>query len=181
MAAVASPPCGLLLLSPFSDVYRKMGYVDGKTDADLLIEEDPFEEDEERILILKVLPPSTPPPLTVFPSPPVVLPGYEGADGPAPADGGGSQGPGWQDQGVQDWPSAASGLHPVCPAPSQPAPQAHDARVGRGEIEKGTRGGGSYSSRHLSINLFTAPIQFVYTRHCMYLFAYMYNGSDVCI
>lgn len=36
----------------------KMGYVNGKTDADLLIEEDPFEEDQERILILKVKSPS---------------------------------------------------------------------------------------------------------------------------
>ena len=31
-----------------------MGYIDGKTDSDLLIEEDDIEEDFERILVLKV-------------------------------------------------------------------------------------------------------------------------------
>lgn len=31
-----------------------MGYIDGKTDSDLLIEEDDIDEDFERILVLKV-------------------------------------------------------------------------------------------------------------------------------
>ena len=34
--------------------HRKMGYIDGKTDADLLIEEDDVVEDEERVFVLKV-------------------------------------------------------------------------------------------------------------------------------
>ena len=33
---------------------RKMGYVDGKTDADLLLEEDDGVEDRERLMVLKV-------------------------------------------------------------------------------------------------------------------------------
>lgn len=36
-----------------NDFNTKMGYVDGKTDADLLLEEDDGVEDEERILVLK--------------------------------------------------------------------------------------------------------------------------------
>ena len=43
-----------------------MGYVDGKTDADLLLEEEDVEADQERILVLKVVPPP----------PTIVRPGY---------------------------------------------------------------------------------------------------------
>ena len=34
--------------------YSKMGYINGKTDADLLIEEDDIQEDFDRIVVLQV-------------------------------------------------------------------------------------------------------------------------------
>ena len=42
------------LKMPQEEFDKKMGFVDGKTDADLLIEEDNFVEDEERVFILRV-------------------------------------------------------------------------------------------------------------------------------
>lgn len=41
------------LKMPQEEFDKKMGFVDGKTDADLLIEEDNFVEDEERVFILR--------------------------------------------------------------------------------------------------------------------------------